>query len=68
MVPNMHTHETHIMEIFFFIFFNHGNENTYITANLRNQIFPGIPNPFKESGESLKLLSSKSNQTEPNLN
>ena len=30
------------------------NRNIYITANLRNQIFPGIPNPFRESGESLK--------------
>ena len=27
---------------------------TYVTANLRNQIFPGIPNPFRESRESLK--------------
>ena len=26
----------------------------YGTANLRNQIFPGIPNPFRESGKSLK--------------
>ena len=26
----------------------------YVTANLRNQLFPGIPNPFRESGESLK--------------
>ena len=33
----------------------------HVTANLRNQIFPGIPNPFRESGESLKLISSKSN-------
>ena len=22
----------------------------YVTANLRNQIFPGIPNPFKNPG------------------
>ena len=28
----------------------------YVTANLRNQIFPGIPNPFRESGESLKFI------------
>ena len=27
--------------------------------NLRNQIFPGIPNPFRESGESLKKISNK---------
>ena len=26
----------------------------YVTANLRNQIFPGIPNPFRESGEPPK--------------
>ena len=26
----------------------------YVTANLRNQIIPGIPNPFREFGESLK--------------
>ena len=25
----------------------------YVTAILRNQIFIGIPNPFRESGESL---------------
>ena len=25
----------------------------YVTANLRNQIFLGIPNPLRESGESL---------------
>ena len=31
------------------------------SANLLNQIFPGIPNPFRESGESLKWISSKSN-------
>ena len=24
-----------------------------VTVNLRNQLFPGIPNLFKESGESL---------------
>ena len=39
----------------------------YVTANLRNQIFPGIPYPLRESGESLKRISSKSNLTEPNL-
>ena len=33
----------------------------YVTANLRNQIFPGIPNPFREFVESLKWISSKSN-------
>ena len=35
----------------------------YITGlnNLRNQILPGIPNPLRESGESLKLIYSKSN-------
>ena len=26
----------------------------YVTANLRNQLFPGIPNPFRELGEFLK--------------
>ena len=26
----------------------------YVTANVRNQILPGFPNPFRESGESLK--------------
>ena len=31
----------------------------YVTANLRNQLFPGIFNPFRESGESLKWISSK---------
>ena len=35
----------------------------YVTANLRIQIFPGIPNPFRESGKSLKWISSKSNLT-----
>ena len=30
--------------------------NIYVTANLRNQIFPGIANPFRESGESLKCI------------
>ena len=43
------------------------NCDIYVTANPRNQIFPGISNPFKESGESLKWISSKSNLTEPNL-
>ena len=28
----------------------------YVTANLWNQIFPGIPNPFRESGEYLKCI------------
>ena len=28
--------------------------SVYVTANLWNQIFPGLPNPFRESGESLK--------------
>ena len=28
----------------------------YITANIRNQLFPWIPNPFRESGESLKCI------------
>ena len=42
-------------------------EAGYVTANLRNQIFPGIPNPLRESGESLKLISIKSNLTELNL-
>ena len=27
-----------------------------VTANLRNQIFPGIPNPLRESGESVKCI------------
>ena len=40
----------------------------FATVNLRNQIFPGIPNTFRESGESLKLVSSKSTLTEPNRN
>ena len=36
--------------------------------NLRNQIFSGIPNPFRESGESLKGISHKNqNLTKPNL-
>ena len=26
----------------------------YVTANLRKQLFPGIPNPFREFGEYLK--------------
>ena len=33
-----------------------GCDHSYVTANLRNQIFPGIPNPFRESGESLKCI------------
>ena len=33
----------------------------HVTANLRNQLLQGIPNLFRESGESLKLISSKSN-------
>ena len=40
----------------------------YVTANPRNQLFPGISNPFRESEESLKWIFSKSNLTEPNLN
>jgi len=28
----------------------------YVAANLRNQIFPGIPSLFRESGESLKCI------------
>ena len=28
----------------------------YVTAILQNQLFPGIPNPFRESGESLKRI------------
>ena len=39
----------------------------YVPANLWNQIFPGIPDPLREFGESLKLISSKSNLTDPNL-
>ena len=39
----------------------------YVTVILRNQIFPGNLNPFRESGESLKLISIESNITEPNL-
>ena len=38
-----------------------------VTANLRAQIFHGIPNPFRESGEPLKWISSKYNLAEPNL-
>ena len=30
----------------------------YVTANLWNQLFSGIPNPFRESGESLEWISS----------
>ena len=41
--------------------------SVYVTANLRNQIFPGFPNLFRESEESLKLIFSKSNLNEPNL-
>ena len=37
--------------------------SVYVIANLRNQIFPGIPNPLRESWESLKWISSKSNLT-----
>ena len=33
----------------------------YVTANLRYQIFPGIPNPFRESGESLKCIEISQN-------
>ena len=29
----------------------------YVTANLRNQIFPGIPNPFRDSGELFPEIS-----------
>ena len=28
----------------------------YVTVNLRNQLFSGIPNPFRESGEFLKCI------------
>ena len=28
----------------------------YVTVNLRNQLFPGIPNPFRESGKYLKFI------------
>ena len=28
----------------------------YVTVNLRNQLFHGIPNPFREYGESLKCI------------
>ena len=28
----------------------------HVTANLRNQLFPGIPNPLRESGESQKCI------------
>ena len=31
----------------------------HATANLRNQLFPGISNPFREPGESLKLIFSR---------
>ena len=34
-------------------------EAIYVTASLRNQLFPGISSPFRESGGSLKLISSK---------
>ena len=30
------------------------SRHVYVTANLRNQIFLGIPDPFGESGESVK--------------
>ena len=39
----------------------------YVSAKQRNQIFLGIPNPFREFGEFLKWIFSKSNLTEPNL-
>ena len=32
-----------------------------VTANLRNQVFPGIPNPLRESGESLKCIEIPQN-------
>ena len=32
----------------------------YVTVNLRNQLFPGIPNPLRESGESLKCKCPES--------
>ena len=42
-----------------------------VTANPRNQLFPGISNPFRLSGESIKWISSKLGKsglvTEPNL-
>ena len=28
----------------------------YVTVNLRNQLFPGFPNPFREFRESLKCI------------
>ena len=31
----------------------------YVAANLWNQLIPGISNSFRESGESLKWISSK---------
>ena len=31
----------------------------YVTANLRNQLFPRISSPLRETGESLKQISSK---------
>ena len=31
----------------------------YVAANPRNKLFPEISNPFRESGESLKLIFSK---------
>ena len=40
-----------------------GEAHSSPLSNLRNEIFPGIPNPFRESGESLKLIPSKSNLT-----
>ena len=36
------------------ILFNH--LHIYVTVNLRNQLFPGIPKTFRESGESLKCI------------
>ena len=33
----------------------------YVAANLRNLLFPGIPNPLRESGESLYILEIPGN-------
>ena len=38
----------------------------YVTVNLRNQFFPGIPNPFRESRESQKSIEIPG-ISEPNL-
>ena len=35
------------------------SSSVYVTASPRNQLFPGISSPFRESGESLKWISSK---------